>query len=219
MTTTHVIAVSSSEPIQSPFCASLATPAADCLWPAFRSNPRRITAPFHGDGPGVRRFDPPLTAGCNGRRFRTQEFKVTAFAALRPSVRVAAALAVALAASGCVTSGFSDLTGVVAAYNPLAERTSGPRTLPLLVASTYGEGSAGKARFSEVSATIPPGHVAGVIERPVVTPKIGLAPFHPEEPPAADRTGVPGTSIQAACVTSGSRSGRAGLCPRLQHRV
>jgi hypothetical protein len=96
---------------------------------------------------------------------------VTAFAAPRAIVRISAAAAVALTLAGCVTSGVSDLTGAVASYNPLAGPSAEPRVVPLLVASTYGQGGAGPAKFSEIVATVPPGHSPGFIERPVLTPE------------------------------------------------
>ncbi len=96
---------------------------------------------------------------------------MTAFAAPLAIVRISAAAVLALAAAGCVTSGVNDLTGAVASYNPLGAPSAEPRAVPLLVASTYGQGGAGPAKFSEIVATVPPGHTPGHIERPVLTPE------------------------------------------------
>lgn len=99
---------------------------------------------------------------------------MTAFAAQHsvwPSfARLGATIAVAIGLGGCLGSGFSDLTGAAASISPFS--TPGEaRKLPLLVASTYGGGRSGAATFSELIATVPPGHSAGLIERPIITPE------------------------------------------------
>lgn len=84
--------------------------------------------------------------------------------------RLGAVAALSLGLGGCFGSGFSDLTGAAVSLNPFT--TAGEaRELPLLVASTHGGARAGAATFSEIVATVPPGHSAGLIERPVITPE------------------------------------------------
>jgi len=99
---------------------------------------------------------------------------VTALAAPRSDFarlwRVACASALALGLGGCLGSGLSDLTGAAASLSPFSAPGQARRA-PLLVASTHNGARVGAATFSEIVATVPPGHSPGLIERPVVTPE------------------------------------------------
>ncbi|WP_342359070.1 alpha/beta hydrolase [Terrarubrum flagellatum] len=91
-------------------------------------------------------------------------------AAHRPRLSaLAGVIGLAIGLGGCISSGVSDLTGVVASYSPFSSAPGETKKISLLVASTHEKANLGQATFSEIIATVPPGHSPGVIERPVVT--------------------------------------------------
>ena len=97
--------------------------------------------------------------------------------AARPSA-IAAVLAVSAALGGCSTT-MDAVTGSTGVFSSAqASPAAQARTVQMVVASTRksnrdsGAGETAKAaRFALTSVSIPPGHKAGVIERPSITPE------------------------------------------------
>jgi hypothetical protein len=88
----------------------------------------------------------------------------------RPRLSLAGALLSAVL-GGCVSDGLGIVEGHVNnAVSLVAPPQGDPARVPLFVASTRrGDGSPekdGRAHFSLVSISVPPGHRAGAIERP-----------------------------------------------------
>ena len=90
------------------------------------------------------------------------------------TLKATACISLSLLLGGCVSTG---LDTVGAGLKATASSVLGPsheaRGVKILVASTRPESGArgGKAKFSEIVVTIPPGHMPGVIERPTITPE------------------------------------------------
>lgn len=88
--------------------------------------------------------------------------------------RLFAVAAVATALGGCVSAGLDTVgAGLKATASTVLGPSDAARGVSVLVASTRPESGAkgGRAMFSQMQVTIPPGHQPGVIERPTITPE------------------------------------------------
>lgn len=91
------------------------------------------------------------------------------FLAVEAGARLILAVALALGLGACVSDGLGAIEGHVANFQALVSAPEGePLHVPIFVASTRrgddGD-SDGHAHFSLISVSVPPGHVAGAIER------------------------------------------------------
>ncbi|MGL4813026.1 MAG: alpha/beta hydrolase [Beijerinckiaceae bacterium] len=115
-----------------------------------------------------------------------------------PLRRCTFAAALAAALGGCMPT----LDGVGSGLKATASSVLGPtkeaRAVPILVASTRPESGSkgGRAKFSQIRVTVPPGHRPGVIERPTITPESPGRHFTVQRLKTLDHSDVTGAVTQ-----------------------